>query len=269
MKKLILVAGVWMMAIASFAAGNAVWNPQLASQLAFTDKDTAGALAYLDTVKLDTDAIKIDVINFTIVIKAPNSKINTIAEATAEADRLIAKAGGLTGDAGVSATDSRNETIAKILYYAQKNQLLLDFNATLPNGIADKILIAYSYNAAGGYGKDPAMTRKAIAIFIDLKRYDVAFVMAALIGDYVNCLEYSKQALLSQDLSVTEVTNILTRLWEIDFSGTTITPQMQYDMLCAVNSKYSKMLVTDKASWEPIMTRIQNGIAAQKLQLKK
>ena len=248
MKKLMLMVAMFVMAVAVMAAGTVVFDGVAYGKLG-TDKNYAGQLAYLDTVALGTQAD-----NYQLVMRAVqaqalvrNIKFATIAEAGIEADKLMAKF-GVTGD------DARTNITAELLYYNQCKQLVLDLNATLPNGIENQVLVAYSYYFTKQYDK-------ALPIFIAKKNYAVAFnILKTTNADSVKIFELAKSVLLGKPVSASTVSNVLNTLADINFSDTAVTPDMQIAFLKAVNAKYSRFLITDKATWEPVIANVRTTL---------
>lgn len=267
MKKLMLMVGVLMMAVAVMAAGNVKLDASAYATIAGLQsaKDTAGLKAFLGTLAPDTATEK-------LYVAATLIQADYIAGVkVANIDACKALAMLYASQVGITTPEEITAVELQAVYYAS------DMCSSAGIAKAD----AYTFYKAIA---TPTDAQKEFGMYLAYYSGDVAnalaigesqlnksYVVLSMMSstDPVKCFGYSKKALLSSTLSVAQVTEILTRLWGFDFSDTTITPQMQYDMLCAVNGKYSQMLVTDKANWESIVTRIQMAISALKLQLGK
>ena len=267
MKKVMLMVGVLMMAVASFAAGNVKLDASAYETIAGLQsaKDTTGLKAFLGTLAPDTATQKLYVAatliqaDYTAGVKVAN------IDACRALATLYASQVGITTPAEITAVELR------AIYYASdmcssagilKADAYAFYKTIATPTDSDKELGMYLAYYSGDVANALAIGESQLN-----KNYVVLSMMSS--ADPAKCFTYSKKALLSQNCSVGQVTEVLTRLWNMDLSDTTITEEQQYKFLCAVNGKYSQMLVTDKANWESIVTRIQTAIAALKLQLGK
>jgi len=97
---------------------------------------------------------------------------------------------------------------------------------------------------------------------ISVKNEDYAAACQASVElkDNVACFTYAKKALLGKPTTAPQVIEVLANLADMDFSDTTVTKAMQIDFLQSVNAKYSRFLITDKATWEPVIANIRTTL---------
>ena len=257
MKKLMLMVGVMLMTVVVFGAG-IPWDATTGAKMQslISAKDYAGVRAYLATLdmtvsqdaKFSYTALQMSLDNWAGI------KATTIDEAKAKV-KVYAGNAGYTDQVGIDRV-----TLGCAYWGNVDRQAVYDYYKSVAGNIKDNPTVVRICIEAKKYAD-------AYAVAGD--NYLLASTIAIAEKDDVKYFNYSKKALLSQNCTVVQVTEILTRLWSIDFSDTTVTDEMQYKFLCTVNKKYSQMLVTDKANWETIITQVQTAISALKLQMGK
>jgi len=126
------------------------------------------------------------------------------------------------------------------------------------------------------------MKAYAVNYCIALKKYDEALALYLAVGNYIGAsqvaavnlkdkvktFEYCKKAMLDQYLTAPVLVQALDRVGGFDYSDTTVTKQMQSDLLQAVDLKYRRFLVKDKATWEPIIAGIRLTLQGYGIEVK-
>ncbi len=144
--------------------------------------------------------------------------------------------------------------MASLYYNKATKQLAFDYYKSLavPNSYANRLAL-YLCDALN-------KPSDGLVIAVKMQNYIKASGYAQAIGDKVKCFELSKKALLGKPVTAPQVIEILTRLADLDFSDTTVTKAMQIDFLQSVNAKYSRFLITDKATWEPVIANVRTTL---------
>jgi hypothetical protein len=106
-------------------------------------------------------------------------------------------------------------------------------------------------------------------IYYAAKDYEKAYASAIATGnkyfaflavckfDKVRAFEAAKVLTLGEYVTPVVLTKVLDSLGEMNFAGTTVTKDMEIDFLKSLNEKYSRFLIKDKATWEPIIAGIR------------
>jgi hypothetical protein len=101
------------------------------------------------------------------------------------------------------------------------------------------------------------------------KAYEKAYASAIATGnkyfaflaickfDKVRAFEAAKVLTLGEYVTPVVLTKVLDSLGAMSFAGTTVTKDMEIDFLKSLNEKYSRFLIKDKATWEPIIAGIR------------
>lgn len=251
MKKIITLFVLAFASIALHAERTVPYNYQ-AYIAAYKAKDYDSAKAALDSFILDTDTKKMAASHYYITLTNATNQaaLNTPEKALAYADTLIAECG---------ITDANNIDYVKTnaLYRGTHYQAVYDYVKALPApSVSTKTLLMHACRILKKYDESMAYALETNQVFY-------AATAAKYQGDKVKIFELSKRAALEGYLTAARLKTILTFVGEQYFGDTTITEEQQTEFYVAVNQKYSRFLVTDKATWEPILAGVRVTLKAR------
>lgn len=266
MKKLMVLMvamTMLMMAVAVMAAGKIALTDDAVSEmrkLVYVEKNAVAAQAYMDTIDwtaFAADDVKGRFVGCNLAIDrlkgiAPNS--------IDEAKAIVAKHAAAVG---LTDKDVIAVRVMDCLYYVGKYQFAYDYYkslATTPNNMKDMVL--HTCIQLKKYDE-------TIAIALQLNDYVAASTCAAVnLKDKVKTFEYCKKAMLDQYCTAPLLIQLLDRVGGFDYSDTSVTPEMQKSLLIAVDLKYRRFLVKDKATWEPIIAGIRLTLQGYGVEVK-
>ena len=258
MKKLMLMVAMMMLAVAVMAAGTVVFDGAVRNQVQkLSDaKNYAEARAVIATVDAsDVSAKSWSIQTLMILDLQTGTKLANLGEVKASVAKYASQY-GLTDASAIQ------DLTLKGMYYASP----ISHNA----GITASDAYAFYKSIVA-----PTLEQKMYGMYLAYRNDDIAnavilgeslanppyFYMAkSTKGLPVKCFEYSRKALLGKPATATVVVEILNVLAELDFSDTTVTKAMQIDFLQSINAKYSRFLITDKATWEPVIANVRTTL---------
>jgi hypothetical protein len=264
MKKLILMVGMLMLAVAVMAVGKVSYSDGIneLNRLLTVEKNMVTAQAYLDNMDMAQDD---NTKQRYVTAQMQIDKANGISQSSAiEVKSYIA---GIATKIGLTDQQKIDFCTMSQLYYtkfAGNWQAVVDYYKTMTNPVKNATSLAGSATVRLGNNKD------AIPLFVAGENYYAASVSAQAIKDKVLTFEYSRKAILDSGfLSANLLTNTLDRVNSFDYAGTSVTPAMLLDLAVATNRKYSNFLVKDKATWEPVITGLRTTIEEMKKDVVK
>ena len=98
---------------------------------------------------------------------------------------------------------------------------------------------------------------EAIPVFVAINQPLNAFKCAVAAKDNIKLFELAKSLTLNAYTTPVILTEVLDKLGEMNFEGSAVTKDMELAFLKALNEKYSRFLLKDKATWEPIIAGIR------------
>lgn len=261
MKKVMLLMVALMVGVAMFAAGKQAWDQKYSVELnrLIVEKNYTAARAYLDDFE------------FSNTQAAANGYVSIALRIDAAEKKPVA-----------SLADLKNQIAAVASKAGLTDQSLIDYLIlTQAYSRLENIQVGYDFYKSIA---NPIDTIKPIALnyCLALKKYDEALSLALGVGNYngasqiaavnlkdkVKTFEYAKKAMLDQYCTAPVLTGLLDRVGGFDYSETSVTKQMQSDLLQAVDLKYRRFLVKDKATWEPIIAGIRLTLQGYGVEVK-
>lgn len=255
MKKLMLMVGVLMMAVAIFAVGKVSYSNGIneLNRLLTVEKNMVAAQAYLDNMDMTED-------DYTkqryVTAQMQIDKANGISQSSAS--EVKAYVAGIAAKIGLTDQQKIDFCTISQLYYAKfagNYQAVVDYYKTMVNPV--KIATSLAGSAYVGLGNH----KEAISLFVAGENYYAASVSAYAIKDKVLTFEYSRKAILDSGfLSAKLLANTLDRVNSFDYADSSVTPNMILDLAVATKKKYVNFLVKDEAAWRPVLTGLQATI---------
>lgn len=249
MKKIITLFVLAFASIAIHAERTVPYN-YIAYRDAVRAKDNTAIKALLDGFELGDLNQKINIANWYINLNQTTGEVSIATPATA-----IAYANTLIATCEIADSEGSVYLKLRLLYlgrhYAEAYELGKD--TTYPKSLLVMGLVCKSLKKYD----------ESITYFIACNDYYNACVTAKTSGDKVKVFEFGKRAALEKYLTATALRNILNYIGEQYYGDTTITEEQQTEFLVAVNQKYSRFLVTDKATWEPILAGVRVTLKAR------
>jgi len=251
MKKIITLLVLAFASIALHAERTVPYNHKTWSD-AYKAKDYVAAKASLDSFILDTDGKKLAVASHYVGLTSVSDQavINTPEKATAYATTLVA-------ECGITDANAIDYVKTYVLVRGGHYRAVCDYVKALPApSVGTKELLMHSCLKLKKYDE-------ALAYALETNQMYYAAIAAKYQGDKVKIFELSKRAALEGYLTAARLKNVLNYVGEQYFGDTTITEEQQTEFLVAVNQKYSRFLVTDKATWEPILAGVRVTLKAR------
>ena len=251
MKKIITLFVLAFASIALHAERNVTYDYKTWAD-AYKAKDYVAAKAALDSFILTTTGQKLVVANYYITLTNATNQaaLNTPEKATAYATTLIAEC-GITDANGIDYVKT------SALYRGKHYQAVYDYVKALPAPlVSTKMLLMHACFNLKKYDE-------ALAYALETNQMYYAVVAAKYQGDKVKIFELIKRAAFEGYLAADKLKYILNLVGEQYFGDTTITEEQQTEFLVAVNQKYSRFLVNDKATWEPILAGVRVTLKAR------
>lgn len=261
MKKMMLMVGVLMVAVAMFAAGKEVWSKAYKVEVnrLMLEKNYTAARAYIDDFDWgSTQAAANQYVGKVLWIDVAERKT------VADLNDLKAQIAAIAAKAGLTDQDMINYLILSHAYSRLENkQLGYDFYKSISNPTDG--MKAYAVNYCTVLKKYD----EALSLALATGNYNVASGIAAVnLKDKVKTFEYTRKAILDQYCSAPVLVQMLDRIGGFDYSETSITKQQQIDFLLAADLKYRRFLVKDKATWEPIIAGIRLTLQGYGVEVK-
>ena len=261
MKKVMLLMVALMVGVAMFAAGKQAWvnsyNAEL--QRLMLEKNYIAARAYVEDFDWTTsNYTKSTYVSISVRLDTGEKKpAATLADVKSQVAAYASKVGCVD---------------QKMIDYIILSRAYASFEDKQIGYDFYKSLVA------------PIDTVKGLAInyCMALKKYDEALSLALAVGNYnqasaitatnlkdkVKTFEYAKKAMLDQYCTAGTLVQLLDRVGGFDYAETSVTKQMQSDLLQAVDLKYRRFLVKDKATWEPIIAGIRLTLQGYGVEVK-
>ena len=261
MKKLMLMVGVAMVAVAMFAAGKEVWSGAYNVEVnrLMLEKNYAAARAYIDdfdwgSTQAAASAYVQNVLRIDVAERKP----------VASLDDLKAQIGTLAVKAGLTDRDLIDYLIIAQAYSRIENkQVGYDFYKSIANPTDAMKALAVNYCLA------LKKYDEALSLALGVGNYNTASQIAAMnLKDKAKTFEYCKKAMLDQYCTAPILVYLLDRVGGFDYADTSVTKDMQKDLLLAVDLKYRRFLVKDKATWEPIIAGIRLTLQGYGVEVK-
>ncbi len=238
MKKLMVMVVAMFIGTAMFAV------EYKASDVPDWEKNPAMFLAYWKSVDSPVTIMPVKLARV-CVAQALTSELKT-KEATILAVDAYAKAFGVT-DAEV--------ILATKVECLRKNGNAQEAINLIGNS-TNKNLLANKYYALKVLGKLEGCCEVAIL----LGRTDLALETSAETDNKARTFKLTQELVLGKPVLAPVLETALNRLADMNFNDTTVTPDMQIAFLKAVNAKYSRFLITDKAAWEPVIANVRTTL---------
>ena len=219
---------------------------------AYKAKDYVAAKASLDSFILTTDTQKLEIASCYVWLTAVSNQaaLNTTEKALAYADTLIA-------ECGITDANTIDCIKTSALFRGTHYQAVYDYVKALPApSVRIKILMMHTCRNLKKYDE-------SLAYAIEVNDLYHAAIAAKDQGDKVKVFEFGRRAALENYLTAKTLKNVLNYVGEQYYGDTTITEEQQTEFLVAVNQKYSRFLVTDKATWEPILAGVRVTLKAR------
>ena len=251
MKKIITLFVLAFASIALHAERTVPYNYKTWSD-AYKAKDYVAAKAALDSFILTTAQQKLAVASryITLTVATNKAALNTTEKALAYADTLIA-------ECGITDANTIDDVKTYALYCGKHYQAVYDYVKALPAPlVSTKTLLMHACRSLKKYDE-------SLAYALETNDMYHAVVAAKNQGDKVKIFELSKRAALEGYLAADKLKKILNFVGEQYYGDTTITEEQQTEFYVAVNQKYSRFLVTDKATWEPILASVRVTLKAR------
>lgn len=260
MKRMMLMVAVLMVGVALFAAGKEAWNAKYTAEVnrLMLEKNYAAARAYVDEFDWTaSEAVKNSYISLVVSIDfAEKRTVSSLADVQAQIGFYATKVG---------ATDQSliDTQVLNRVYRGMENKTVAyDFFKSLKNP-TDNAKVTATAICTGLRKYD-----EALSLSLSLGNYLNASMIAATMKDKVKTFEYCRKAMLDQYCQAPILIQLLDRVGGFDYTDTTITKQMQSDLLQAVDLKYRRFLVKDKPTWEPIIAGIRLTLQGYGVEVK-
>ncbi len=255
-----LVVGVLMVAVSMFAAGKPAWVQSYGNEVRklMLEQNYTAARAYVDEFDWTaSEAIKNSYVSQCVNIDyAEKRAVSGVADAQAQVGAYAAKVGAINQDV----IDAQ---VLNRVYRGMENKTIAyDFFKSLKNP-TDAIKVTAVAICTGLKKND-----EALSLSLSLGNYVNASMIAASMKDKVKTFEYCRKAMLDQYCTALVLVQLLDRVGGFDYTDTTITKQMQSDLLQAVDLKYRRFLVKDKPTWEPIIAGIRLTLQGYGVEVK-
>ena len=272
MKKMMLMVGVLMAAVAMFAVGKPAWvgsyQPAYAKML--LEADYVGARAYVDSFDFSAAQItRNNWVSFQLVLDMKEGKKYTGIESIKTRVNSYATQVGLTDTAMIDA-DIQQQAYNGL----ESKRVAYDFFKTVQNPPSDamKIMHANTCVALKEYNE-------ALSIYLALGNYLAASQITAVnLKDKVKTFEYGRKAMLDQYLAAPVLVTVIDRVFGFDYSDTTVTKDQIIELGKALDLKYRRFLIKDtqaKAAnpaaipiWEPIIAGIRLTLQGYGVEVK-